>query len=214
MAIACPRCGKSLADTDVNVGTDVGACKACGNVFRLSEAMSAALVLAPDELTTPPGAWFTRGPDGFELGATTRSYQALFLVPFMCVWSGLSLGGIYGTQLHRGRFELATSLFGIPFLLGSLFFWSVALMSIAGKTTLTVRGDVAETFVGVGPIGWRKRFAWSGVRSVVEETRSAGRNGTQTSLFLQGETRVSFASGISGARRSYLLQLLRGLLRG
>lgn len=209
MTIACPRCGANLNDADVNVATDIGACKACGNVFKLSEAVGGVPAVPIDSLSPPPGAWFTRTADGFELGATTRSYAAFFLVPFMCLWSGGSLGGIYGTQLAKGQFDLAQSLFGIPFLLGSIIFWGAALMSVFGKNTLTVSGDNAVTFSGVGPIGWHKRFAWSSVRSVVEESYRSGRNSLQTALFLQGETRIKFAGGISQARRYYLLQALR-----
>ena len=87
-------------------------------------------------------------------------------------------------------------------------------MTIFGKTTLTVSGDQAVAFTGVGSLGWRNRFAWSGVRSVVEETRPSGRNGTTTSITLVGETRVRFASGVSQARRYYLLHALRSVVSG
>jgi hypothetical protein len=147
-------------------------------VFKLSEAVGGAPAVALENLTAPAGAWFNRTADGFELGATTRSLQAFILVPFACVWSGFSLGGIYGTQLMSGKFVLFQSLFGIPFLLGSIFLWGGTLLSIFGKTTLTVRGDDAVTFIGIGAFGWVKRFAWSGVRSVVEETRSMNRGGS------------------------------------
>jgi hypothetical protein len=213
MTIACPSCGANLTDADVNVATDVGACKSCGNVFKLSEAVGSAPAVPFDSLSAPPGTWFIRTADGFDMGATTRSYQALFLVPFTCIWSGFSIGGIYGTQLISGKLVLSQSLFGIPFLLGSLLLWWGVLMSIFGRNTLTASGDNATIFSGVGPIGWRKRFAWSGVRSVVEETyRTGRRGGSQTSLFLQGETKVKFAAGISDARRYYLLQALRSMI--
>ena len=54
--------------------------------------------------------------DTVSLGATTRSPIAFFLVPFMCVWSGGSLGGVYGSQVLNGEFDLGISLFGIPFI--------------------------------------------------------------------------------------------------
>lgn len=61
--------------------------------------------------------------NGFEISATTESPIAFFLVPFMLVWSGGSLGGIYGTQIANGHFNLFLSLFGIPFCNGDNIIW-------------------------------------------------------------------------------------------
>ena len=65
--------------------------------------------------------------------------MAFFLVPFMCVWSGGSLGGIYGSQFFQSKFDLSMSLFGIPFVLGTLLFGSFALMTVCGKVVVSIR---------------------------------------------------------------------------
>lgn len=57
----------------------------------------------------------------------------LFLIPFMCVWSGTSVGGIYIWPLLRGKpLELAPCLFGIPFLVASIAIWSGILAVLFG----------------------------------------------------------------------------------
>jgi hypothetical protein len=61
----------------------------------------------PVDLDDPPrGAWYQVEFNGFVVGATTRHPIPLFLVPFMCVWSGGSLGGIYGSEFVHGTFDL------------------------------------------------------------------------------------------------------------
>ena len=117
MEILCPSCRSRIPADDLNVSTDIALCRACDKPFRISEAVGSAPA-DPQLLATPPsGAWFDPLPDGFRAGASTRSWMALFIVPFTCVWSGGSLFGIYGTQIVHGRFNVGMSLFGLPFLL-------------------------------------------------------------------------------------------------
>jgi hypothetical protein len=181
-------------------------------VFKLSDLMSENAA-AQVPLVAPPGAWLDELSDGFCAGASTRSPTALFLIPFMLVWSGGSLGGIYGSQLLHGHFSAEQSLFGIPFLIGTLVFGSIAIMTVAGKCELTVHGDAAELFVGVGRLGWRRRFHWSEINTVgeVREAPVYGRwPGSQgVALVLEGSRRFKFGSGINEARRYFLLQTLR-----
>jgi hypothetical protein len=151
---------------------------------------------------------------GFELGSTTRSAIAFFLVPFMCIWSGGSLGGIYGTQIYQHKFNLFMSLFGIPFFLGSIIFWSLALMATFGRTVIKVNGDQGTIFTGVGPVGWMRKFKWSGIREVSEGLGNYRRNGQyQQQIVLEGDTRLTFGSGLRQDRRYFMLNALRSVLR-
>ena len=119
MEIMCPSCRSKIATADINVSTDVALCRACGNTLSLSEIVG-GIRTGPINLKSPPsGAWYEPTPNGFTAGATTRSWFALFIVPFTCVWAGGSMSGIYGTQIASGHFNLGTSIFGIPFLIGS-----------------------------------------------------------------------------------------------
>ena len=158
--ILCPRCRTEISLEDGNVSKDLALCRQCGQTWSYADLNEESKVsnFVPSE--PPSGAWYWEtGPRTFEIGATTRSSLAIFLVPFMCVWSGGSLGGIYGTQIAKRHFELGISLFGIPFLLGTLLFGSVAMMSLCGKVTVKVDDDDGVIFTGVGPIGWRRRFS-------------------------------------------------------
>jgi hypothetical protein len=137
MDSACPLCRSTIAIGDINVATDIAPVAAVARPFRfrnLSAVRQASLLVwaAP-----PNGAWFEQLADGFRTHATTRSWTALLLVPFTCVWSGISLGGIYGKQMSSGQFDPTSSLFGVPFLLGSVFVVGYGAMM---TTELSQRG--------------------------------------------------------------------------
>lgn len=89
------------------------------------------------------------------------SPAVFFLVPFTCVWSGFSMAGIYGSQIVRRAFDLKASLFGIPFLIGSIFLVGSCLFMLFGKRVLTLCCGKGVYFSGVGAIGRRTRFDYN-----------------------------------------------------
>lgn len=170
------------------------------------------------DINNPPkGAYINHLPDGVQIGATTRSWFAFFIVPFMMVWSGASLGGIYGSQILSGEFNLAISLFGIPFVLGSALFWGVALMSIMGKVEVTLDSNGGHIFTGIGKIGQNKRFSWKDVNTVREDISvsrsSKGGSTTTHSIVLEGQKQIKFGSYLSSERRYYMIKTLEQLIQ-
>jgi hypothetical protein len=146
--------------------------------------------------------------------ATTPPYAALFLVPFMCVWSGFSLGGIYGSQIAKGQFDPSVWLFGIPFVLGTILFGSFAAMTVCGKVELNVCVDHAEVFIGFGRVGSRRRFQWSQIKRAVEGSSVLNYPGQATQgICLEGVgMRIHFGTGINEERRVLLARVLRRML--
>jgi hypothetical protein len=127
---------------------------------------------------------------------------------------GIFPGGIYGTQIYHGKFNLFQSLFGIPFLLGTVLFGSIALMTLCGKVVVAVSRDEGRVFTGVGPVGWTRKFKWSGVKSVGADLTKYQRNGQSMPLIaLQGDQPLRFASGLNEARQRFMLRALKQLLR-
>lgn len=211
MKILCPKCKRAAPPDQVNMATDLAFCPDCNDGFRISENLGSEAV-NPDILRDPPkGAWFKQDMHGTVIGATTRSAMAFFLVPFMCVWSGASLGGIYGTQIMKGEFNLGMSLFGIPFLLGSVLFWAIALMAVCGKVEVKI-GRASSVFVGVGRFGWTRKFDWSEVATIREDITGVHRQGgAQRAIVFEGKERLVFGSGLSENRRYFLLNALKFL---
>lgn len=168
MKIQCPKCKQPVPSDQVNMGTDLAFCPHCNEGFKISETVDQEAV-NPAILQNPPkGAWFRKEMDRIVVGGSTRSPMAFFIVPFMCVWSGGSLGGIYGSQIRSGHFNLTMSLFGIPFLLGSIVLISISLMTIFGKVEVTI-GRVSKVFTGIGTLGWTRCFEWNEVRTIRED---------------------------------------------
>jgi len=139
MKLNCPSCSRSLPLDDVNVALDVILCRTCARTFSFADLLAGSIGPGRevDPANPPRGAWFVPTFDGFEVGASTRTPFALFLVPFMCVF-GNSVAGIYGRQIASGRFELGLSLFGIPIVFATLILGSIAVMSTCGKVVVSV----------------------------------------------------------------------------
>jgi len=209
MQVLCPKCGQAIAGNDMNVVTDIARCPRCGEVFALSSLVPAN-ASGPVDIDNPPrGAWYRAEFDGFVVGATTRHPIALFLVPFMCVWAGFSLGGIYGSQIVQGRFNLGTSLFGIPFVLGTLLFGSMALMAVCGKVVVRVSDSAGVVFTGIGPFGWRRPFDSLQVTTVRIEPHFSGQHRQSMTIVLDGPHKLRFGSGLTEARRDFVANVLR-----
>jgi hypothetical protein len=213
MKAACPECAAPIPAAQMNVATDVAACLKCGEVFALSSILASQDVSPDFDINDPPkGAWFIDDFCGWRIGASTRSPVAFFLVPFMCVWSGFSLGGIYGTQIAKGEFNLGISLFGIPFVLGTLLFGGIAVMTVWGRIEVIVADNSGRLFTGFGPFGWTRRFDWSKVTRIEEDSLGYNYSGSSGQVIsLVGKTRLKFGSMMSDSRRYFLLQGLRVL---
>jgi hypothetical protein len=173
----CPKCQSRIPNENINIVTDVAQCEECKFLFKVSENLSSSKSTEHKEekdasfnISNPPkGAWISEKSDALVIGATTRSPAAFFMVPFMLVWSGVSLGGIYGNQIVEGRFDLSTSLSGLPFILGSVLFWGFALMFVIGKVEVTLDYTGGKIFTGMGKLGLTKRFQLDEIISVAEE---------------------------------------------
>jgi hypothetical protein len=208
--LTCPTCRTEIPLEDVNVSTDIALCRRCGETFSFADLSLDREVADVDTSRPPRGAWYRSQANEFEVGATMRSAAAFFLVPFTLLWSGGSLGGIYGTQLAKGRFELTQSLFGIPFLLGSLALIPFALMTVFGKVAVRSSGDQGGVFIGVGPFGWTRKFRWSEVKQVrMTQTRWQQNNRNLPILELEGPKPIRFGSQLSEKRRDFILAVLR-----
>ena len=211
MKLTCPACRTEIPLTDVNVSTDLALCRRCGKNFSYADLADAPN--EPVELSRPPkGAWLSRNARGFEVGASLRHPVAFFLVPFMCLWSGGSLGGIYGSQIYKGQFNLEESLFGIPFLIGTIIIGAITLFVLFGKMTIRVENDQGVVFWGLGNIGWRRRFKWNEVTEI-QQTVCGSSNGKPMKQITLHAGRKIGVGPIPAVRQQFVLAALRQMLR-
>ena len=211
MNLSCPKCRRSIPLDDVNVSTDVSLCRSCTQAFSFAELSQEQTEPAMDLSRPPGGTWLRQMGGGFEVGATTRSGIAFFIVPFTLLWSGGSLGGIYGTQIYKGTLDWKLCLFGLPFLLGSLLLVPFAVLSVGGKIAVRREGDRGEVFTGIGRIGWTRRFRWSEVKAVRRSLTKWQQNNRRVPLIEieLGTKSLRFGSQLTSQRREFLLRALK-----
>lgn len=211
MKFNCPSCRLPFLPENINIQTDLALCKDCGGIARISELVDEEFDTST--LSQPPkGAWYRQTMSETIIGATTRHPMAFMMVPFMCVWSGFSLGGIYGTQITNGKFSLMMSLFGLPFLIGTILLGSLALMAVCGKVEVRLRGRRGVVFVGVGSLGWKRALNLDEVDTIIEETHATNYPGSQgAGIVMKGKSRLRFATNLSEARRHFMLNALKAV---
>ncbi len=208
----CPKCNAVIANENINIQKDIAKCDLCNHVFTISEIVAPKIKFDPN--LPPEGTWYTNDFETTIVGSTTRSKAAFFLVPFMMVWSGFSLGGIYGTQIISGKFNPIFALFGIPFVIGTFVLGAYVIMTIAGKIEITYNNEGGKIFTGVGKIGFTKSFLWKDINTI-EESLSNMKSGSSNyyQINLIGQKRISFGSGLSDERRYYIMSVLRNHLK-
>jgi hypothetical protein len=210
MKIKCPKCRFLIPIEDVNVSKDIALCRRCDETYSFAELLEESVTEDIDISKPPKGAWYRKTMRGFVVGATTRHASAFFLVPFMTVWSGFSLGGIYGSQIVKGEFNLIMSLFGIPFILGTLFFGSIMLMTVMGKVEVAVERNEGHVFIGVGFLGWRQYFQWDKIQKIQDVTGyNDGTPYKEIALKTDTGKGIKFGTGLKQERLDYIRSVLR-----
>ena len=117
--LTCPRCRADIPLEDLNVSTDIALCRRCDETYSFAELSRGGAPVDVDTARPPDGAWYESQGNEFEVGATSRSWMAVILVPFTALWAGGSLWAIYGSQIAKGTFDPTSSLVGIPFRLAT-----------------------------------------------------------------------------------------------
>lgn len=230
MKPACPQCRTPLAPEDLNAPADVAVCRSCGELTRLSVLLAAAGELSqpgrgaltqaaasglerPVDLGQPPkGVTLVQEAEGFRISVSLRSAAVLFTLPFQLVWSGGSLGGIYGSQIARGQFDPLMSLFGLPFLIGSLILGAVNVMGLFGRWTLEVHRGEGKVWVGALGLGRTRTFTWRGLSEVVLRPATLqNKNGSGMELELRSAKDFRLGATLSNDRLEWIGRALNQL---
>jgi len=207
VTIHCPECGLPIPATEVTPAGDLAYCRLCERTSTV-EACRAAKPLAqrPATASSPPaGMQVEESLTGFRVVLSTRSWVALLLWPFLLVWSGGALGGIYGMQVKAGKFSWVATLFGLPFLAGSIFLFLITFMVTFGRV-IVESGQDGVLRIRKGGLGlyWTKSASWLDVVSTeVEERTTRGKRGYRVSYecVLKLRTGKSLSIGTSSDRQ-------------
>jgi hypothetical protein len=218
----CPDCGLPIEVADLAPAQGVAVCRFCQKPHPLQACQAAVPYeqrnILPEQ-AVPKGVQLEETMDGFRLSLSTRSCIAFFLVPFTLVWAGGSLGGIYGTQIAQGKFNWMMSLFGIPFLIGSVALIGLTIMTVAGRTVVELAGGKFSIRTGALGVYRTKSAAWHDVRScrLTEATRR-GRNSYHTSFQVEfkvdgGEDLKLSVAGVERETALWVARFLAGRIQ-
>jgi hypothetical protein len=83
------------------------------------------------------------------------------------------------------------------------------LSCLGGRTELRIEGGQASLFTGIGPLGWRKRFAASEVRDVRIDNKawrdSDGGSHRKAQIVIETNGKpIAFGSMLTPERRAFL----------
>lgn len=204
MDVTCNKCSRNISTENINISKDTAFCSTCKNLTSLSGLLKSSTSSKFNIRDKVSGTKYFDNGNDWKVEASHRSFRALFLVPFTIVWAGGSLSGIYGAQITEREFNLGQSLFGLPFLLGSIVLIAFTLMSIFGRTIVSNKNGKALIFIGIGSIGWYRHFEWRTIDRVIEN-----RTGQYKYISLEGSKRLNLGWGVSGEKLYYVLNVLR-----
>jgi hypothetical protein len=156
----CSSCGAGIALADVNVANDIALCRSCGKTMAFSDITPIPGAADIDLSRPPKGVRIKDSPiRGRSIIYRKISPIVFFLIPFTAAWSGFSMTGIYGRQIAKGEFDPGISLFGLPFLIGTIVLVSVILFMLFGRWRFSLNRGLLEVATEIGPIGWTRRLA-------------------------------------------------------
>ena len=214
----CARCGEVLMPADVNMAQDAALCRVCGYTGPFLGAGQIPK-LTDEELSHPPKrVSLQRGfGDTLTMVCHPKRTALWFLVPFTAIWSGVSLAGIYGQQLIQGRFDWKLSLFGLPFLAGTVGLLVAILYNFFGRTTVTLTKGRVRLFTGIWGLGRTREMAYGREATVSLRTSDYRVNNVPQMeiVLVGGGEEIKFgAMGLSAEAKKYVAAVLRRVVGG
>ncbi len=208
MEVVCNSCKSKINSENINVAKDTAYCSACENIMALSELASTASNTNFKPGSSEPGIKIIDQSHNWSIEARNFGPFSLLFVIFTALWSGGSLSGIYGRQIITGVFDLEQSLFGLPFLIGSIFLIPFTLRSVFGRTVISNENGKALIFVGIGKIGRYRRFEWRSIDRI-----SLPSDPKQKYISLEGSSSLSFGFFLSHKKLYFIANFLRSKLK-
>lgn len=233
----CGKCRRSISSEDINVARDVAYCRGCNISYRLSDLTREDEIHANLDLQHPPkGAWYRREGGGTTIGATNRNFAnaAGFLV-FAVFWNGIvSIFVVvaFSATMHHlhvplpdwfpapkmeggGMMSAGMTaflwLFLTPFILVGLFVAGSALSSLFGRTEVKIGNSQGTVFTGIGPLGWKRRFENSQIKTVRIHQKRNNEGSDQFIILIETRAgkQIKFGSLLTNERRLFMLAALR-----
>jgi len=209
------NCDRKINNNNYNISTDTAYCEKCGLKHSLSQQLEYSEIDRSILENPPKGTFNIDDWNSTRIGCHFSRKLLIFLLPFACVWSGVSIGAIYIAPLVKGELELEKALFGIPFLLGAMVIWSVTLTILFGKLTVKIEHGFGEIIYGIGNVGWKRKFYLPDVESVcIKRSNVRINNQVQDGICVEtSEKEIFFGTTIRNEHKNYLCAYLKSKIR-
>jgi hypothetical protein len=206
----CPKCNRIIPSEDINVAKDVAYCRECNVASSLAQLTHRSELLSGFDLNLPaPGTWSRNDGSTKVIGATHFSIVnvlgALCLSVFwngiVSVFVGLALSGTLQ------QFDIATPhwlpkngpkdspmsvgmiiflwIFLTPFIAIGFTILATLFSSLFGRTEVRIDNNEGTVFVGIGPLGWRKRFNFRNIEEVRIEEMYSRNNSSKSNILIE-----------------------------
>ncbi len=100
----------------------------------------------------------------------------------------------------------------MPSFIFRLIITTIYRFVVCGKVEVRIGMAESAVFVGIGTLGWRRRFNWYEVKTIREESTSVRYpGGYQGGIMLEGQQRLKFGTNLNEKRRYFVLNTLKYL---
>ena len=216
----CPACGRAFESQEINVAAGTATCAPCDRAWPLGLL---AGIGTEERVAMPAGCRMLDDVDARVIECRMQStLPALLVGLFACMWNGfLWISFLPGTISAVFRSTDTTSLlmsivfllFCLPFVVVGVMVAGFAVLLRWGRTTIRLGRSEGEVFIGVGQIGWKRRFDPSQVTDVRESVRAhrddKGRTRTTRRIELVGPEKPLTIGAPEDTMHPWLLQTLR-----
>lgn len=213
----CLHCKSAIDLADTNVATDLALCRACGKSMPFSSIAENPEIQAADLASPPKGLRVERNLiEGIDLTYRKIPLVVFLLIPFTAFWSGVSMWGIYGKQIAEGKFDSSASLFGLPFLIGTIVLVSMILFMLFGSWRINVGRGNCRVFIGVGPLGRAREIRLEPETSVQLAPSSFKINNVaqREIVVTTGDKKIKFGATLPDQVRVFIAAILQRATRG
>lgn len=215
-SLECIRCGNAIpAETIGLVGHRVVECDSCEAVFTVDDPLRANGANPFDVENPPAGVRFLETDTGFEITSVTRSDFWRSFVLFSIMFSGITISCCYIGPFFSDGFEnkITFGVFGIPFLLFSLWSIRASTFSLFGKVQIVADGYRGSVSTRAGPFKESTQFSWREIDRVYESFSGVEINDNPLiEIVLEGKERIAFGSYMSTEGRYFVANALEKLV--
>ncbi len=235
--VVCPKCRVQLHIDDVNIEEGAALCRSCKMMHRLRDCLEVTGMVEAASADVPKGCRVVSDGGPTIIEASIASGWKFAATLFVCLfWNGVVsvflfhvLTSLYvhligplpawlpfkqATQ-QPAPFSIGLLVFLIPFVVIGVGMMCAVVLRLVGVVRVKLDEMKGSTFIGVGAIGWTRRFDISSVTSVREGISNwKGQNNAPIPVIELGGVDMRFGTLLNAEQRRWMMGMLSVLMHG